>query len=122
MGNTKKYLDLEGLGTYHDELVQRLTDLEYDPNRIFANKVELFSLQKWGMDKYGRIVGLKEGLIVSVGNEIWQLENPTTFNSVLRAIMDVNAKAAMTPSQLGWKVLGSTVDFDISDHVLQLTK
>ena len=35
MGNTKKYLDLEGLSTYHDELVQRLSDLEYDPDRMF---------------------------------------------------------------------------------------
>ena len=122
MGNTKKYLDLEGLGTYHDELVQRLTDLEYDPNRMFATKVQLFSESKWGMDKYGRIIGLKEGLIVTVGNEIWQLVNPETFSTVLRTPGNISEKVALTPAQLGWKIVGSTVDFNVNNHVLELTK
>ena len=122
MGNTKKYLDLEGLGAYHDELVQRLTDLEYDPNRIFATKAQLFSTNKWGMDKYGRIVGLKAGLIVSVGTQIWQLVNPSTFSTILNTVGPIADKVAMEPDELGWKVLGNSVDFNISDHTLQLTK
>ena len=122
MGNTKKYLDLEGLGTYHDELVQRLTDLEYDPNRIFATKAQLFSTNKWGMDKYGRIVGLKAGLIVSVGTQIWQLVNPSTFSTILNTVGPISDKVAMEPDELGWKVLGNSVDFNISNHTLQLTK
>ena len=122
MGNTKKYLDLEGLGTYHDELVQRLTDLEYDPNRMFATKVQLFSESKWGSDKFGRIIGLKEGLIVTVGNEIWQLVNPETFSTVLRTPGNISEKVALTPAQLGWKIVGSTVDFNVNNHVLELTK
>ena len=57
MDNAEKYLSYEGLGTYQDELVRRLTDLDYDPNRMFADKTELFSLEKWGVNRFGRVVG-----------------------------------------------------------------
>lgn len=122
MGNTKKYLDLEGLGTYHDELVQRLTDLEYDPNRMFTTKAQLFSEIKWGSDKFGRIIGLKEGLMVTVAGEIWQLVNPETFSTVLRTPGKIADKVALTPEELGWKVVGNSVDFNVNEHVLELTK
>ena len=97
MSDTKKYLDLEGLGTYHGELVQRLTDLEYDPNRMFTTKAQLFSLNKWGNDKFGRIIGLKEGLIITVANEIWQLVSPETFSTILR--MDLPLSIHWIPVQ-----------------------
>ena len=120
--SAQKFLDLDGLVTYHDELVQRLTDLEYDPNRMFATKAQLFSEIKWGSDKFGRIIGLKEGLIVTVGNEIWQLVNPETFSTILRTPGRISDKVALTPTELGWKVVGNSVDFNINDHVLELTK
>lgn len=122
MSDTKKYLNLEGLGTYHSELVNKLIDLEYDPNRMFTTKAQLFSLSKWGADKYGRVVGLKAGLIVTVGTQIWQLENPSTFAPILSRIQPISEKVAMTPEQLGWKIVGNTVDFDVNDHTLELYK
>ena len=122
MGNTKKYLDLDGLGTYHNELVQKMADLEYDPDRMFETKEQLFNTSKWGMDKYGRIAGLKVGLMVTVGNQIWQLITPATFRSELVSVSPVSDKVAKTPEQLGWKIVGSTVDFSVNDHVLELTK
>ena len=122
MGNTKKYLDLEGLGAYHDELTQRLADLEYDPDRMFESKTQLFNTNNWGMDKYGRIAGLKEGLIVTVGNQIWQLVTPATFRTELLSVSPVSEKIAKTPEQIGWKVIANNVDFNVTDHVLELTK
>ena len=122
MSDTKKYLDLEGLGTYHGELVQRLTDLEYDPNRMFTTKSQLFSLNKWCNDKFGRIIGLKEGLIITVANEIWQLVSPETFSTILRTPGKISDKVALTTEELGWKVVGNTVDFNVNDHILELTK
>ena len=107
MGNTKKYLDLEGLGTYHNELVQKMADLEYDPDRMFETKEQLFNTSKWGMDKYGRIAGLI---------------TPATFRAELVSVSPVSDKVAKTPEQLGWKIVGSTVDFSVNDHVLELTK
>lgn len=122
MGNTKKYLDLEGLSTYHDELVQRLSDLEYDPDRMFETKAQLFNTDKWGMDKYGRLTGLKAGLIITVGTQIWQLVTPATFRAELTTVSPISEKVAKTPEQLGWKVVGNTVDFNVNNHVLELTK
>ena len=37
MNNTKQYLDYAGLKTYHNELIQRLVDLEFEPNKMFDN-------------------------------------------------------------------------------------
>ena len=121
--SAQKYLDLTGLNTYHNEMVKRIADLEYDPERMFDDKVDLFSLQKWGANKYGRVVGLKAGLMITVGGQIWQLENPTMFNSKLSMTGLTPAEKALIPiDQLGWKIVGSNVDFNIDDHVLQLTK
>lgn len=123
MGDTnKKYLDSEGLALYHNELVKRLSNLEYDPERLFENKTELFSKSKWGADKYGRVSGLKKGLIITVGKQLWQLVNPDTFNLILSRVQDVNEKILIPVEDLGWKVISNTVDFDINDHTLILTK
>lgn len=122
MSDTNKYLDYEGLRTYHDELVSRLADLEYDPSRLFDEKIDLFDKQKWGSDKYGRVAGLKEGLMITVGNQIWQLVNPVTFNTVLSRVQPASEKALIPTEDLGWKVIGNNVDFDIANHVLHLTK
>lgn len=120
--STNKFLDYEGLQTYHSEIVRRLTDLEYDPERLFENKVDLFSLDRWGANKYGRIVGLKTGLMITVEGQIWQLENPTKFNRILSRVQSAEDKALLPPEDLGWKVVGSSVDFNVNDHTLELTK
>ena len=122
MGNTKKYLDLEGLGAYHEELADRLKNLEFDPTRMFDDKEDLFSAQKWDQDRLGRLYGLKEGLLVTVGNQFWQLENPTRWSTIYRRVQPIEEKLELTPEELGWKVVGNTVDFNISNHVLELTK
>ena len=122
MSSTIKYLNYEGLSKYHDELVKRLADLEYDPERMFETKADLFSLQKWGANKYGRVAGLKAGLIITVENKLWQLEDPDTFNNVLSSVQDVSEKVLIPVEDLGWRIVGSSVDFNINDHVLQLTK
>ena len=121
--SAQKYLDLTGLNTYHNEMVKRIVDLEYDPERMFDDKVDLFSLQKWGANKYGRVVGLKAGLMITVGGQLWQLENPTLFNSKLSMTGLTPAEKALIPiDQLGWKIVGSNVDFNVDDHVLELMK
>ena len=120
--STNKFLDYEGLQTYHSEIVRRLTDLEYDPERLFENKVDLFDKSKWGVNKYGRVVGLKTGLMITVEGQIWQLEDPALFNSILSRNQDPNIKARIPVDELGWKVVGSSVDFNVNDHTLELTK
>ena len=120
--SAQKYLDLTGLNTYHNEMIKRIADLEYDPERMFEDKVDLFSLQKWGTNKYGRVVGLKAGLMITVGGQIWQLEDPTKFNRILSRVQSAEDKAQLTPEELGWNVIGSNVDFNVDDHTLMLTK
>lgn len=122
MGNTKKYLDLEGLGVYHSELEDRLKNLVYEPTKMFDDKEDLFSSNNWEMDKIGNIYGAKSGLIVTVGGQIWQLENPSRWTTIYKRVQPIEEKLDMTPEQLGWKVLGSNVDFNVDNHVLQLTK
>lgn len=122
MSNTNKFLDYEGLRTYHDELVKRMANLEYDPERLFETKEDLFSLTKWGANKYGRVSGLKEGLLITVGGQIWQLVDPDTFNTILSRVQSVDEKVLIPVEDLGWKVVSNTVDFNISGHILQLTK
>ncbi len=122
MDNAEKYLSYEGLGTYQDELVRRLTDLDYDPNRMFADKTELFSLEKWGVNRFGRVVGLKAGLIITIDGQIWQLEDPVVFNGVLSGSQPVEQKVLIPMEDLGWKIIGNTVDFNINNHTLELTK
>ena len=122
MSNTIKYLDYSGLSKYHDELVTRLADLEYDPERMFEDKADLFSLQKWGANKYGRVAGLKAGLIITVENKLWQLDDPETFMGILSSSQPVGEKVLIPAEDLGWKIVGSSVDFNVNDHVLQLTK
>lgn len=122
MDNTEKYLSYVGLATYQDELVRRLTDLDYDPSRMFANKEELFSLQKWGVNRFGRVIGLKAGLIITVDGQIWQLVDPVVFNNVLSGNQTIESKVLIPVEDLGWKIIGNTVDFNINGHVLELTK
>ena len=122
MDNTEKYLSYVGLATYQDELVRRLTDLDYDPNRMFADKTELFSLEKWGVNRFGRVVGLKAGLIITIDGQIWQLEDPVVFNSILSGSQSIESKVLIPMEDLGWKIVGNTVDFNINNHVLELTK
>lgn len=122
MDNTEKYLSYEGLTTYNDELIRRLTDLDYDPNRMFADKTELFSLEKWGVNRFGRVVGLKAGLMITLDGQIWQLEDPVVFNSILTGNQSIASKVLIPMEDLGWKIVGNTVDFNINDHILELTK
>ena len=119
MEKTKKYLDYEGLKTYHNELVKRIKDLEYDPERIFRDTTELCSRSKWS-DESGRIVGLKSGLIVTVGGKLWQLVDVETFSSILKTLNPYFNPATAPADDLGWVVVG--VDFDVDNHILQLKK
>lgn len=120
----KQYLDYEGLRTYHNELVSRMADLEYDPNRMFEDIEDLLSLSKWGADKYGRVAGLKEGILITVGTKIWQLEDAEKFGNILRLVQPIEDKIQTytTPESLGWRIICNSVDFNIADHVLELTK
>ena len=118
MNNTKQYLDYAGLKTYHDELIQRLTDLEYEPNKMFADVNELVTRSNWV--KNNGIAGVKVGLIVTVGDCIWQLNDANIFKSILEGNSSVTEST--TAEELGWKVISNTVDFDINDHTLILTK
>lgn len=122
MDNTEKYLSYEGLTTYNDELIRRLTDLDYDPDRMFADKTELFSLEKWGVNRFGRVVGLKAGLMITLDGQIWQLEDPVVFNSILTGNQSIASKVLIPMEDLGWKIVGNTVDFNINGHILELTK
>ena len=118
MNNTKQYLDYAGLKTYHDELIQRLTDLEFEPNKMFADVNELVTRSNWV--KNNGIAGVKVGLIVTVGDCIWQLNDANIFKSILEDNSSVTE--ATTAEDLGWKVISNTVDFDINNHTLILTK
>ena len=82
MSNTKQYLDYAGLQTYHNELIQRLVDLEFEPNKMFAD------------------VNAFKGI----------LENNSSVTE------------STTAEEMGWRVIGNKVDFDINDHTLILTK
>ena len=118
MNNTKQYLDYAGLKTYHDELIQRLTDLEYEPNKMFADVNELVTRSNWV--KNNGIAGVKVGLIVTVGDCIWQLNDANIFKSILEDNSSVTEST--TAEELGWRVISNKVDFDINDHTLILTK
>lgn len=114
MSNTKQYLDYAGLQTYHSELVQRLADLEYDPNRLFADVTALTTRSNWV--KNGRVAGVKEGLIVTVGGVLWQLVDADLFKGILDG---GSVPTDPTAEDLGWDVV---IDFNVDDHVLVLTK
>ena len=114
MSNTKQYLDYAGLQTYHSELVQRLADLEYDPNRLFADVKALTT--RFKQVKNGRIAGVKEGLIVTVGGVLWQLVDADLFKGILDG---GSVPANPTAKDLGWDVV---IDFNVDDHILVLTK
>ena len=118
MSNTKQYLDYAGLQTYHSELVQRLADLEFEPNKMFTDVNALVDPSNWL--KNGRIAGLKEGLMVTVGDYIWQLKNANVFEKILKNNSSVTEST--TAEELGWKVISNKVDFDVNDHTLILTK
>lgn len=124
MAKKEQYLDYEGLKTYHSELVDRLKDLEYDPSRMFADKTALLTLDNWDHDTYGRVFGLKNGLLVTVADKIWQLEDAAKFRLKLTSIGETPAQKSSKYSmeELGWKIVGNTVDFDVNGHILQLTK
>lgn len=124
MSNTKQYLDYAGLTTYHNELVNKLADLEYEPNKMFDDIEALLTPSNWGTVKYGRVAGLKTGLIVTVDGQIWQLEDAAGFRSILSSSTPIADKLITytTAESLGWKVVGSTVDFNIDSHILQLSK
>ena len=118
MSNTKQYLDYTGLKTYHNELVQRLEDLEFEPNKIFADVNALVKRDNWV--KNNRIAGLKKGLMVTVGDYIWQLKDANVFKGILENNSSVTEST--TAEELGWKVISNKVDFDVNDHTLILTK
>ena len=124
MSNNKQYLDYEGIAAYHSELVNRLADLEYEPNKMFDDIEALLTPSNWGTVKYGRVAGLKSGLIITVDNQIWQLEDASKFRGILSSSTPIEDKLITytTPDSMGWKVVGSTVDFDITNHTLQLSK
>ena len=114
MSNTKQYLDYTGLTTYHNELVQRLEDLEFEPNKIFANVDALVTRLNWV--KNNRIAGLKEGLMVTVDGVLWQLVDADKFKKILEGKI---VPESLTAENLGWDVV---IDFNVNDHTLILTK
>lgn len=119
----KKFLDFEGLKKYHDVLIKKLKDLDFNPQMMFDDKTSLVDLNNWKHDQYGRVYGLKKGLIVTVGTSIWQLVDPETFKTKLSTVgLSNEEKAALTPNELGWKIIGSTTDFDVEKHTLNLKK
>ena len=118
MSNTKQYLDYAGLQTYHNELIQRLVDLEFEPNKMFADVSALVTRSNWV--KNNRIAGLKVGLMVTVGDYIWQLKDVNAFKGILENNSSVTEST--TAEEMGWRVIGNKVDFDINDHTLILTK
>ena len=118
MSNTKQYLDYAGLKTYHNELIQRLVDLEFEPNKMFADVNAWVTRSKWV--KNNRIAGVKVGLMVTVGDYIWQLKDVNAFKGILENNSSVTEST--TAEEMGWRVIGNKVDFDINDHTLILTK
>ena len=114
MSNTKQYLDYKGLQTYHNELVQRLEDLEFEPNKIFANVDALVNPSNWL--KNGRIAGVKAGLIVTVDGVLWQLVDADKFKKILEGKI---VPESLTAENLGWNVVN---DINVNDHILVLTK
>ena len=121
--DNKKYLDFEGLKKYHDNLVEKLKDLAFDPQMMFDDKTSLVTLDNWNHDQYGKVFGLKKGLMVTVGTSIWQLEDPDKFKTKLTMIdMSTDDKAKLTETELGWKIVGSTTDFYVDEHTLNLRK
>ena len=118
MSNTKQYLDYAGLQTYHKELAQRLADLEFEPNKMFADVNALVTRSNWV--KNNRIAGVKVGLMVTVGDYIWQLKDVNAFKGILENNSSVTEST--TVEEMGWRVIGNKVDFDINDHILILTK
>ena len=102
----KKFLDYDGIKKYHDELIKNLKDLNYDPQRMFESKEDLLNKSNWTDDKYGRIFGLKKGLIVTVNNVIWQLANPELFQTKMNTIgVDLNTLGA---NELGWNIISGS--------------
>ena len=118
MNNTKQYLDYAGLKTYHNELIQRLADLEFEPNKMFADVKALVTRSNWV--KNNRVAGVKAGLMVTVGDYIWQLKDANVFKGILENNSSVTE--ATTAEELGWRVISNKVDFDVNDHTLILTK
>ena len=118
MSNTKQYLDYAGLQTYHSELVQRLVDLEFEPNKMFADVSALVTRSNWV--KNNRVAGVKAGLMVTVGDYIWQLKDVNVFKGILENNSSVTEST--TAEELGWRVISNKVDFDVNDHTLILTK
>ena len=115
----KKFLDYDGIKKYHNELIKNLKDLNYDPQRMFESKEDLLNKSNWTDDKYGRIFGLKKGLIVTVNNVIWQLANPELFQTKMNTIgVDLTTLGA---NELGWNIIGGS-DFEIDGHTLLLNK
>lgn len=118
----KKYLDYDGFKTYHNELVSHLRDLAFDPQRMFETTTELVTPANWHIE-YGRLMGIKRGLIVTVADKFWQLTDPDKFQArVTRIGETIEEKANLEPEQLGWKIVGSTTEFDINGHTLKLMK
>ena len=114
MSNTKQYLDYTGLTTYHNELVQRLEDLEFEPNKMFNDVNALVKRDNWV--KNNRIAGLKKGLMVTVGGVLWQLVDADKFKKILKGEI---VPESLTAENLGWDVV---IDFNVDDHILVLTK
>ena len=118
MSNTKQYLDYAGLQSYHNELVQRLVDLEFEPNKMFADVSALVTRSNWV--KNNRIAGVKGGLRVNVGDYIWKLKYANVFKGILENNSSVTEST--TAEELGWRVISNKVDFNVNDHTLILTK
>ena len=91
----KKYLDYDGFKTYHNELVSHLRDLTFDPQRMFETTTELVTPANWHIE-YGRLMGIKRGLIVTVGDKFWVETDKGNKYKIIKA--DEKADAHTDPS------------------------
>lgn len=118
-----RFIDYEKFKIYHTELMKEIT-----PKLMFSTIEELFTLSNWetrDVNSKTYVYGLKEGLMISVGNSIWQLVDSAKFSRLLTVIGVTAADKARiynTADKCGWKAFngGGNADSNVTDHVLNM--